>query len=234
MEIFIVYKSTNTINGKYYIGVHKQHSTEYDGYLGSGPAIKAAIKKYGKEHFTRETLSIFDEMEDAYNAEVTHLGEKYKLSECYNGRPGGRGTRGQIYVGNRGKKMKESNKKILSKRMKDNNPNYMPGIREKISRVKTGVPNPSKRIPIEYNGIQYESKSALYRDTGLTWEKLERRLTGDPVRNKKHGNPITFLFEGNLYESFAEIKDKYYPDCSVTTAAKYLKLRGLQRVTKLA
>lgn len=50
----IIYKTTNIINGKIYIG----QSTKNDpDYFGSGLAITRAIKKYGKVHFTREILS---------------------------------------------------------------------------------------------------------------------------------------------------------------------------------
>ncbi len=49
----IIYKTTNLINGKIYIG---QHSTNDKNYLGSGVRLFSAIKKYGKQNFIRETL----------------------------------------------------------------------------------------------------------------------------------------------------------------------------------
>ena len=54
--MFIVYKTTNKINKKFYIGVHcleakKSHKT----YFGSGKLIKLALKKYGRENFVVET-----------------------------------------------------------------------------------------------------------------------------------------------------------------------------------
>jgi hypothetical protein len=44
----IIYKTTNIINGKYYVGKDINNS---ESYLGSGVLLKRAIKKYGKENF---------------------------------------------------------------------------------------------------------------------------------------------------------------------------------------
>ena len=51
----IIYKTTNRVNGKYYIGRHSTKNLD-DGYLGSGTHISNAIKKYGQESFEREIL----------------------------------------------------------------------------------------------------------------------------------------------------------------------------------
>ena len=52
----------------YYIGVHSGHGI-HDGYLGSGKAINAAIKKHGKESFRKEILEVFNSRDDADKAE---------------------------------------------------------------------------------------------------------------------------------------------------------------------
>lgn len=51
----IIYKTTNLINGKIYIG---QYSGKRKSYLGSGIILKQAVKKYGKENFKRDTLEV--------------------------------------------------------------------------------------------------------------------------------------------------------------------------------
>jgi len=49
----IIYKTTNSVNGKIYIG---KYCGVQSTYLGSGVYLKRAIKKYGKKNFFRETL----------------------------------------------------------------------------------------------------------------------------------------------------------------------------------
>jgi len=70
MTVYSVYKTTNSINGKSYIGAHAPADGNiYDGYMGSGRAIKAAIKEYGKENFSKEILFIADTPEEMYDKE---------------------------------------------------------------------------------------------------------------------------------------------------------------------
>jgi group I intron endonuclease len=54
METGIVYKWTNNLNGKWYIGSHR--GTVEDRYTASGLEIKKAFKEYGLPNFTREIL----------------------------------------------------------------------------------------------------------------------------------------------------------------------------------
>ena len=49
----IIYKTTNVINGKIYIGKSKLNDSSY---LGSGMILKQAIEKYGHQSFTKEIL----------------------------------------------------------------------------------------------------------------------------------------------------------------------------------
>ena len=53
---YIIYRTTNLINNKYYVGCH-QTANINDGYLGSGKHLKHAIKFYGHENFKVEILN---------------------------------------------------------------------------------------------------------------------------------------------------------------------------------
>lgn len=88
--MYIVYKTTNLVNGKFYIGVHKLNNTKYDYYLGSGKLLKQAIKKYGRKNFKRETLKKFSNDTDAYNYEKEVVNEEIIGNPlCYNITNGG-------------------------------------------------------------------------------------------------------------------------------------------------
>ena len=67
---FTIYKVTNLLNNKYYIGMHRTTNPN-DGYLGSGVAIKKAIKKYGKEAFH---ISSYDDIK-LYLSQYVHDGD---------------------------------------------------------------------------------------------------------------------------------------------------------------
>ena len=56
---YTVYKTTNILNGKYYIGKH-QTDNPLDSYIGTGKAIQNAIKVHGRNAFVKEVLFDFD------------------------------------------------------------------------------------------------------------------------------------------------------------------------------
>ena len=97
-ETWILYKTTNLVNSKIYVGVHKlADTTRSKKYLGSGDQIRAAIKKYGRENFTRETLAQFSCFEDVYSAEANLVNQEFinrddTYNICLGGRGGGTST----------------------------------------------------------------------------------------------------------------------------------------------
>jgi group I intron endonuclease len=50
-----IYKTTNLINGKFYVGMHSTNDLN-DGYLGSGNRLRRSIRRNGKDNFKLEIL----------------------------------------------------------------------------------------------------------------------------------------------------------------------------------
>jgi type I site-specific restriction-modification system R (restriction) subunit len=90
---YIIYKTTNIINGKYYIGVTNGKNPNY---LGSGRSLRDAIKQYGRKNFVRETLEVFESEYEAYKREAQIVNENFVADRnTYNIGKGGKGGPGQ-------------------------------------------------------------------------------------------------------------------------------------------
>lgn len=88
---YYLYKTTNIVNGKFYIGVHTTTNLS-DGYLGSGLNLQRAVKKYGKESFKKDILEYFNNEQDMFLAEASIVTEDFlKQPNVYNIQIGGNG-----------------------------------------------------------------------------------------------------------------------------------------------
>jgi len=129
-----IYKTTNNLSGRYYIGMHSTNNLD-DGYLGSGNRIILAIRKHGKENFTREILEFYDSRFELKKKEEEILTlDEIAKKDCMNLVVGGGGFMMDDYhykcskTGGKAFKQKlkeneefrEKHKKIVSFNMKDN------------------------------------------------------------------------------------------------------------------
>lgn len=105
---YIVYKTTNLINGKIYIGVHRTNTDIFDFYYGCGcykkdlkknvtKGFPVAIRKYGIQNFKRETLFEFPDTKEgmiaAFKKEEELVNEDFiKRPDTYNLVKGGKFT----------------------------------------------------------------------------------------------------------------------------------------------
>lgn len=66
-----IYKVTNQLNGKVYIGQTRQSlRRRWSGHCIQGRLLTQAIKKYGSAQFTIQSLAFFDSKEDCNRAEI--------------------------------------------------------------------------------------------------------------------------------------------------------------------
>lgn len=107
---YVIYKTINLKNGKYYIGAHTTHKID-DDYLGSGVALRRTIEKYGKENFTKEIIAQCTTKEEMYLLEEKLVDHTDAMS--YNMRRGGKG--GWDHIDSRGDKNPMKNPEIVKK-----------------------------------------------------------------------------------------------------------------------
>lgn len=91
-----IYKITNNVNGKLYIG---KDALDRNDYYGSGKLIKRAIKKYGKNNFKKEIIDKCKTVEQLNRKEkfwIKKLNSRIPLG--YNIEEGGNG--GASFTGN--------------------------------------------------------------------------------------------------------------------------------------
>lgn len=159
----IIYKTTNLINGNFYIG---QDSKNDPMYLGSGKLLKLAIQKYGKENFVKEIIIECNTKNDLDQQEIFWIS---KLNPVYNLAKGGSGgntrynfdtesyeqwienkkrnAKGGVEKGYKwkhesplkGKKREFGTPWLLGEK----NPAKRLDVREKISKSKLGKPRPT-------------------------------------------------------------------------------------------
>jgi group I intron endonuclease len=160
----IIYKTTNLINGKFYIGKDTKNNPVY---LGSGTLLALAIKKYGRENFQKEIIEVCDTIEQLNIREIFWIS---KLVPIYNIAKGGFGgntrynmtandyekwrhnltiSRGNLARNPAGWKWTTASPFKGKKReggtpwmLGENNPAKRPEIKEKIRQSKIGKSRP--------------------------------------------------------------------------------------------
>ena len=86
---FIIYKITNLINGKIYIGQHQTYNLD-DGYMGSSIILNNAIEKYGIENFKKEIIRECENFDEMNRAEAEIVDKDFvDRSDTYNVSVGG-------------------------------------------------------------------------------------------------------------------------------------------------
>ena len=132
-----IYKITNNLNGKMYIGMHRSKSFD-ESYWGSGKIITDAINKYGKDNFSREVILECDSEDELCKAEERIIRELncVESDEYYNLKDGGVG-KFPVFLG-------EANGMYGVHRFGELNPNYgkhhvfSDEIRKKMSDAHKG------------------------------------------------------------------------------------------------
>lgn len=229
---YLIYKITNNINGKIYIGKHKTKDKN-DNYMGSGKYIQNAIRKYGKENFTKEILYELDSEEEMNAKEAEIVNEDFlSRKDTYNLAIGGKG--GDFVAAN--KKYHELmsdpefKKQFVEKVKAANN---SPEVRE---RSRQSLKNYYKTHPGTFQGKHHteqtrkkisESHKKL-DNTGINNPTYGRVWVVHPTKLEEHMIPKEEL---PTYLEQGYIKGKLYknPDGSIGVGYKKPKMSIQER-----
>lgn len=171
---YLVYKITNQINGKFYVGVHKTDNIN-DDYMGSGTILKRAQDKYGIENFTKEILAEFDNHEDMFNMEAKLVNEEFVSNQnTYNINCGGNGS--FTHINERLKNDKDFRQKLNQKISEKQKKRFIEGkfdpyylisfITENGFKGKTHTEDTKKQMSLSHKGKHDGSKNSQY---GTCW-----------------------------------------------------------------
>ena len=193
--MYIIYKTTNLINNKIYIG---QDSHNDPKYLGSGLLLNRAVKKYGRENFKKEIL------EECQTKKELNEREKYWIKKLnsmnkevgYNITKGGEGgdttTNNPNYlnicykksINNKGKKKSKKHCNNISKGLKGHI--VKQETKNKISKANknkfSSNKNPAKRLDVRKKISKSVSgdKNGMYgkHHSEETKKKISKKLKG--------------------------------------------------------
>lgn len=179
----IVYKTTNLINGKFYIGKQASNSK---WYLGSGKALKSAIAKYGRSNFKKEILEECSSLEELSEREKFWIAELNAIEKGYNIAEGGSGGRtfgGGVKKGNKpwnkGRTgLQQAWNKGTKGAVKPNSTTFKPGKAHSMYGKKQSTSTVEKRVENNPN-----RKKVIHNETGKIYESIAQasRETGFPI-----------------------------------------------------
>jgi group I intron endonuclease len=176
----IIYKTTNTYNGKIYIGKDKHNDPTY---FGSGVILSQAIKKYGKEHFQKEVLEECDDsIVDSREIYWISLLNSFDRKIGYNLTKGGTGgdtttmhpDKDSILKG-RGNKIKEWHQSLSDDEKKARG--------KKISQSKKGKPN-------GHQGFSHNEQTKKLIKQNQPKKTDEWKTSHASAMSKRQGKPL--------------------------------------------
>lgn len=174
---YTVYKITNKINNKIYIGVHKTSDLE-DDYMGSGKHLKHSQSKYGIENFNKEIIFRAVSSEIMYWVERMFVDEEFVSSEeTYNLKVGGVGGFDYINESGLGLVGNVASQKVQKELHKDE---------EWLERKKSKI-SESNRLSYE-NGRQSILTGQEFKGKKHTEETKQKMSIAQSKKAKGEGN----------------------------------------------
>lgn len=156
-----IYLTTNSLNGKIYIGQKKSQKFLGHNYLGSGKRLKSAIKSYGEDVFSVDMIDSAESLDELNEKEIYWINyyNSTDLNTGYNISFGG-GVLNGFEVWNKGKTGLQTMSEKTRKKMSDS---HIGQFRNEETKKKISDSLKGKKRTEEQNQQNRE------RNTGRKW-----------------------------------------------------------------
>lgn len=179
-----IYITTNLLNGKRYLGMCAYHRNNHNTYLGSGKALRRAVKKYGTESFFRETIEECATKDDMIAAEIRYIKEFNCVEDksWYNITNGGYATRGfagKTHSEETKAKIRQNYKRPMTEKTRELFKENGKQRAFKLREYQKENPDYLNKKLI-FDGVFYPSIGDCVKSTGLTRNTINRRIKHPP------------------------------------------------------
>lgn len=238
MLSYEVYKITNKVNGKIYIGItnkgagnrFKQHL--YETEHGSQFKIHRALRKYGKDNFSLEIIDFCNNAEELKEKEKYYI-SKYNSTDDsvgYNMTEGGDGTFGRVQTEETKRKISEANTgRIISEetRQKLSEAGKVKSEKREAYRHSGKIGESRKKSILQYdeNGNfikEFSGVNQAGKETGIGVSLIISSLKRRNVL-KSEKNPYIWVYKSDYPDTPSQI-DKtliaLFPDWKPTISEK--------------
>jgi group I intron endonuclease len=229
----IIYKTTNLINGKFYIGKDKHNDPKY---FGSGKILKQSIKKYGIDNFIKEIIEECYDEQHWLEREIYWISYYNSKNDGYNIALGGNGgdtisnNPNKELIGKRhSEKMKDpsvnKNKakgRIIKPKKKDDL-NWINPQKGKSSPLR-GKPSNKKGIKNPIHSEWMKNNNPFKGKTHSDEHKLKLKLVNSQPKTEEHKRKISETLKGNKPSNMRQIIIDGVMYESLSEAARQLSL----------
>lgn len=192
-----VYKITNKVTGKIYIGITNQGSGAryrhhwYEARIGESAPIHKSMAKYGEENFTLEIIDFADTYEELKEKERFWIKELNSMDRKigYNLTEGGDGTFGRMHSEETKEKIRQ---KAIGRKMSEETKKKMSEIRSGkcTDKQKAHLENISKarckkvyQYTVDGKFIaEYPSMISAAKATGINRDTIRMQIKNPPKR----------------------------------------------------
>jgi len=213
---YTIYKMTNKVNGRFYIGSHKTEDLN-DNYSGSGTYLRNAINKYGLDDFNKEILFIFNTSSEMYDKEAEIVNKKFLAEEnTYNLKVGGFG--GFDFINTQGNPRRGGFTELDRKKAQE--------VIKLLSKNKQWMSNKVDKFKDTY---RKKCESGFVNNTfgGKKHTDETKSLMRETHRNNNHAQGSKNSQYGTMWITNGTINKKIKKDCDIPSG--YRKGRRLKK-----